>query len=226
MRFICRSVAENGRGVRSHRRLLHSWGAFFGLVQRKRPRPRKKFASVLNQPNHAVIWLPAYRQWELSQSVLVHRRPRRRGFHIPRFRTSPKARSLHRSSSLPEKRTSLAGTKSLRVPLTGGEYNLAVPLVNLATAEVRPGCAALTERLRCVFRRRSRAILSRCSYFQPEVLGNQQPQASCPVFVRLKISLPPHYIIPQIRVDYNTLCVYMMKKYPVRIYAHCTDMRA
>ena len=103
------------------------WEAFFCLEKRKLPTPRKKFALVLNQPNYAVICVSAYRQWELSQRVFVHRRPRRRGFHIPRFRTSPKARSLHRSSSLPEKRTSLAGTKSLRVPLTGGEYNLAVP---------------------------------------------------------------------------------------------------
>ena len=121
---------------------------FFALAQRNGVEPQRKSALVLNQPNHAVIWLSAYRQWELSQRVLVHRRPRRRGFHIPRFRTSPKARSLHRSSSLPEKHASLAGTKSLRVPLTGGEYNLAVPLVNLALAFGKGGAAELYFRSR------------------------------------------------------------------------------
>ena len=33
---------------------------------------------VLNQPDYAVIWLSAYRKWELSQRVLWHRHPRTR----------------------------------------------------------------------------------------------------------------------------------------------------
>ena len=73
----------------------------------------------------------------------MHRQPRRRGFHIPRFRAGPKARSLHRSSSLPEKHASLAGTKSLRVPLTGGEFTLAVPREDLTAAFGKGGAAEL-----------------------------------------------------------------------------------
>ena len=36
---LCHVARRNGC---SRGRLLHSWGAFFGLVQRKRPRPRKE----------------------------------------------------------------------------------------------------------------------------------------------------------------------------------------
>ena len=36
---LCHVARRDGR---SRGRLLHSWGAFFGLVQRKRPRPRKE----------------------------------------------------------------------------------------------------------------------------------------------------------------------------------------
>ena len=46
---LCHVARRNGR---SRGRLLHSWGAFFGLVQRKRPRPRKeiRFATVSHDP--------------------------------------------------------------------------------------------------------------------------------------------------------------------------------
>ena len=37
----------------SRGRLLHSWGAFFGLVQRKRPRPRKEIRFATVSHDHA-----------------------------------------------------------------------------------------------------------------------------------------------------------------------------
>ena len=73
---LCHVARREGR---SRGRLLHSWGAFFGLVQRKRPRPRKenRFATVSHDPATTQPGTVSYRAERISgcESIARLRRP-------------------------------------------------------------------------------------------------------------------------------------------------------